>query len=57
MSEREDRSQYCNGTYEDAADIIGKWCAHQIGSDGGGSDVGTRSMVLTMENDGTEVTA
>jgi len=29
---------------------------HKIGSDDGGSDGGTRSLVLTMENDGAEVT-
>jgi len=56
MSERADRSQYCNGAYEDVADVIRKWCPHKIGSDNGGSDGGTRSMVLTMENDGAEVT-
>jgi len=58
MSEREDRSQYCNGAYEDsdAVDVIGKRCTHKIGSDDGGSDGGTRSMVLRMENDGAEVT-
>jgi len=38
------------------ADVIGKWCAHKIGSDDGGSDGGTRSLVLTMDNDGAEVT-
>ena len=45
MSEREDRSQYCNGAYKDVADVIGKWCTHKIGSDDGGSKGGTRATV------------
>ena len=56
MSKTEDRSQNCNRAYKDAVDVIGRWCAHNIGSHDGGSDGGTRSMVLTMDNDETEVT-